>query len=444
MPDYLFVTGRLAAKALNSTLEKMEPEFDYKVEVLNISVAALMNTQWISNHLHGVSGCNQVMIPGYCQGDVSIIKDRVGVDVIRGPKDLKDIPTFFGHERALEEYGEYRVKILAEIVEAYRMPLKDILAKAEYYKANGADIIDLGCPPQSGFPNVERVVTELKERGFTISLDGFDHETILRADKAGIDLILSINSQNINLAPKLHCKVVVIPDFGKGIDSLEYNIAQLEKWGIPYIIDPILDPINFGFTESLYRFYQTRKRHPSAEMLMGLGNITELIDADSIGINGLMGGVLTELGIDYVLTTEVVSWTRGAVRELDIARRLMFYSHKNHLLPKNIDDSLIIVKDPPFESYSEDELRNMQRLVKDRNFRIFTDNKWIYVFNRDVFIQGTDPQEIFSQLESKDSSHAFYLGREIERAALALQLSKKYTQDEQLRWGYLSKLETPN
>jgi dihydropteroate synthase-like protein len=438
VPDYLFVTGKLAADALMPTLKKMEPDFVYEVAVLNISVAALMDTRWIAQHLSNAHGCDQVMIPGWCQGDLSIIEDRLGVSVIRGPKDLKDLPVFFGRERILEGYGEYQVKILAEIVEAYRMPWDEILATAEYYRANGADIIDLGCPPQGGFPSVERVVTGLKERGYTVSVDTFDTETILRADEAGMDLLLSINSQNLDLAPKLHCKVVVIPDFGEGLESLERNTAQLEEWGVPYIMDPILDPISFGFTEALHRFYETRRRHPKAEMLMGLGNLTELTDADSIGINALMAGVITELDIDYLLTTEVISWTRGAVHELDLARKLMHYAHKNRLLPKDIDDSLITVKDPPYEYYSEAELRHMHQLVGDKNFRIFTDDTRIYVFNRDVFIHGTDPKEIFAQLDVMDPSHAFYLGRELERAALGLQLGKKYTQEEELRWGYLS------
>lgn len=318
------------------------------------------------------------------------------------------------------------------------MSLEDIIAAAEYYRSNGADIIDLGYPTLGGFPGVEKVVAALKERGFRVSLDNFDTDTILAADKAGIDLLLSINSTNLALARSLHCKVVVIPDFGKGLESLERNAAQLQKWGVPYILDPILDPINFGFTEALYRFYETRRRHPDAEMLMGLGNLTELTDADSVGINALMAGVITELRIEYVLTTEVISWARGAVRELDLARKLMYYSNRNRILPKNLDDSLITIKDPPHRSYDEAELRHMQKRLRDRNFRIFTDKQWIYVFNRNIFIRGTKPNEIFTQLEIDDPTHAFYLGRELERACLAVQLGKKYTQESNLRWGYLS------
>lgn len=442
MNDYVFVTGKLAAIALENALKKMEPGFDFDIVVLNCSVAALMNTNWIANHMTNANGATQVMIPGLCQGKLALIEDKLGVPVILGPKDLKDLPLFFGREPERDGYGEYGIKIIAEIVDAYQITWEQILAKAEYYKASGADIIDLGCPAQDCFPGVGKVVKRLKDRGFTVSLDSFDPETILCADEAGIDLLLSINSQNMDLASKLHCKVVVIPDFGEGIDSLEKNAAELDQLGVPYIMDPILDPINFGFTEAIHRFYETRQRHPDAEMLMGLGNITELTDADSIGINSLMAGISTELNIGYVLTTEVISWARGSVQELDLARKLMYYAHKNSILPKSIDDGLITVKDTPFEVYGETELRQMQGLVQDKNYRIFTDDIWIYVFNRDRFIRSFDPKEIFAQLDVTEPSHAFYLGREIERAALSVKLGKKYTQEEQLNWGYLSQRKT--
>lgn len=440
MPEYLFVTGKLAADALAATLQQIEPDFDYEVEVLNISVAALMSTDWIARQLSSARECRQVMISGWCQGDLDVIQDRMGVPVVRGPKDLKDLPLFFGRERVRDEdYGQYRVKILAEIVEAYRMSWDEILARAEYYRASGADIIDLGCPVQGGFANVGEVVTRLKGHGFTVSLDTFDPDTILRANDAGVDLLLSVNSQNLDLAPRLQCRVVVIPDFDQGLASLERNIARLEEWGVSYIIDPILNPLNFGFTESLCRFHEVRQRYPDTPMLMGLGNLTELTEADSVGINALMAGVLTELGIEYVLTTEVINWTRGAVRELDLARKLMYYSHQHSILPKHIDDSLLTLKDPldGYQYYTEADLRHMQQQVRDRNFRIFADDKQVYVFNKDLFVTGIQPAEIFARLGVDEGSHGFYLGRELEKAALAVKLGKKYTQETPLRWGYL-------
>lgn len=435
--EYLFVTGRLAADSLTATLERAELDFDYEVVALECSVAALMRVEWIARRLADNRGCRQVMIPGLCRGDRSLIEHAAGVPVVKGPKDLKDLPAFFGRETVLEGYGEYHVRILAEIVEAWQSPLEEILTAAEYYRGSGADIIDLGCPPMERFVGVGAVVTGLKERGYTVSIDTFDPDTILEADEAGVDLLLSVNAQNMDLVPRLACKVVVIPDFGEGLESLERNAAAVAAHGAAYVLDPILDPLSFGFTAAVERYCETRRRHPDAEILMGVGNLTELIDVDSTGVNAVMAGIITELDIDYVLTTEVISWARGAVRELDLARKLMYYAKKNAVLPKSLDDSLVALKDVPFDTYAEEELRAMQRKVRDRNVRIFADREAVYAFNRHLFLKGTDPGELFRQLEVTDPGHAFYLGRELERAALAVRLGKKYTQESELRWGYL-------
>ena len=40
-----------------------------------------------------------------------------------------------------------------------------------------------------------------------------------------------------------------------------------------------------------------------------------------------------------------------------------------------------------------------------------------------------------------DPSHAFYLGYELAKAAIALLLGKEYRQDESLTWGYLTQAE---
>ena len=138
------------------------------------------------------------------------------------------------------------------------------------------------------------------------------------------------------------------------------------------------------------------------------------------------------------MTTEVISWARGAVRELDVARRLMHYACRNRILPKHLDDRLITIKDPPFEAFSEEELRRMQEKVRDRNYRIFIHHDSVYVFNNRIFIKDKDIQEIFDRLNVRDAAEAFYLGQELHKASLALKLGKQYIQEEDLRWGYLS------
>jgi len=437
MPRCLFVTGKLAAPSLGDTLDGMAPCIEYRLAILPISVAALMDTQFAARHLEDAMGCDAVMIPGLCKGDTELIADKLGVEVIRGPKSLKDIPSFFGRTHQPAGYGAHRAKIMAEIVDAHQLSLDGILERASYFKAGGADVIDLGCPLEGGFPEIETVVRALKERGFLVSVDSFNADDVLKADRAGADFLLSVNSHNLELARRVRCKVVVIPDFDKGMDSLEQNIARLEAWNVPYIIDPVLNPISFGFTESIGNFIAARRKYPRAEMLMGLGNVTELTAADSTGVTAVLAGIATELGVDYVLTTEVASWARGAVQELDIARRLMFYAFEHKLLPKHLDDRLITVKDPPFDAFSESELREMQAKVRDRNYRIFTDRDTIYVFNNRLFFKDRDIRAIFRRMKVEDPSYAFYLGRELQKALLAVQLGKKYTQEESLRWGYL-------
>ena len=70
MPEYLFITGRLAADSLQSTLRKLELDFDYEVAVLDFGVAALMRAEWIARRLTDTRGCRQIMVPGLCRGDL--------------------------------------------------------------------------------------------------------------------------------------------------------------------------------------------------------------------------------------------------------------------------------------------------------------------------------------------------------------------------------------
>jgi dihydropteroate synthase len=171
---------------------------------------------------------------------------------------------------------------------------------------------------------------------------------------------------------------------------------------------------------------------------MGIGNITELTSADSTGVNALLMAVCQEVGVGAILTTEVIPWARGAVREIDIARRLMYHAVRGKTLPKGVDDRLVTVKDPKILAYTEQELRQLQAAVTDPNFRIFADKETITVFNDELFVRGTDIQTIFDQLEVTDASHAFYLGKELMKAKLAITLGKTYRQEGPLAWGYLT------
>jgi dihydropteroate synthase-like protein len=437
----LFVTGRLAEPALRRVLSDMAPPFVCEVAVMKITVAALMTTAWIARHLEVPAGTDLILLPGLCEGDPAVLEQQTGIAVRKGPKDLRELPRYFGKSSAALEYGSFDIEILAEINNAPRMTLDEIRRDATYYRAGGADIIDIGCTPGVPFERLGEVVSALRADGLRVSVDTFDRDEIRAAVAAGAELVLSVNGSNIDVVDDLAgtgARVVAIPDFGAGLDTLEPTLGRLQAKNVPYLIDPVLEPIGMGFMASLERYAEARRRWPSAEMLMGIGNLTELTAADSTGVNALLIAVCQELGIRAVLTTEVIPWARGAVREVDVARRLMHYAVTHRTIPKNVDDRLVTVKDPDVLTYSDTELRTLQASITDPNFRIFADRDAITVFNNALFVRGTDIQSIFEQLHIDEPTHAFYIGKELARASLAVTLGKTYRQEGALSWGYLT------
>ena len=437
----LFVTGRLAEPGLRRTLAEMAPAFAYDVAVMKITVAALMTTPWIARFLAVPAGTDLVLIPGLCEGDTAAIADRAGVRVEKGPKDLRQIPEYFGRAAAARDYGAYGIEIVAEVNNAPRLAREALRREADHYRASGADVIDIGCTPGREFPGLADTVRELVDAGMRVSVDSLDAGEICTAVVAGAELVLSVNRSNLDVARDFAgtpTRVVVIPDFGEGLETLEPSIAALESWGVSYLIDPVIEPIGFGFFASLERFAEVRRRYPAAQLFMGIGNITELTAADTTGVNALLIAICEELGVRAVLTTEVIPWARGVVREVDIARRLMHHAVTRQTLPKGVDDRLVTLKDPTVRGYPEAELRELQARVTDPNYRIFADRDVITVFNDEIFVRGTDIHEIFAQLGVEEATHAFYLGRELMKARLALTLGKNYRQEGALEWGYLT------
>jgi len=437
----LFVTGKLAEPALRRVLAQADLPFTVDVAVLRITVAALMTTDWIARHLDVPPNTDLVVIPGLCEGDIGAIDVPTATRVEKGPKDLREIPQYFGRAAAARDYGAWDIEILAEINNAPRLTSPAIRAAADYFQASGADVIDIGCTPGLPFPNLREVVRDLVAAGLRVSIDTFDVQEIETAVDAGAELVLSVNATNIDVARALAgsgARVVVVPDLGGPPETMDRSIEKLEAWGVPYLLDPILEPIGFGFTASIERYAATRRRYPDAEMLMGIGNLTELTAADSTGVNAMLIAVCQELGIRTVLTTEVIPWASGSVREIGVARQLMHYAVTHRTIPKGVDDRLVTIKDPAVLTYSEEELRALQARITDPNYRIFADADGITVFNNERFVRGTNIQEIFGQLEVDEATHAFYLGKELARASLAVTLRKTYRQEGSLSWGYLT------
>ena len=178
-------------------------------------------------------------------------------------------------------------------------------------KQAGADVIDLGCLPETPFPLLDDAVRALKAEGFAVSVDSASIDELRAGARAGADFVLSLTEETLPLAFEHGATPVLIPSAPGDLDSLGRAIEAAEAAGISFIADPVLDPIHFGFAASLGRFLEARRRWPDVELLMGTGNLTELTDADSSGVTALLAGLCSELAIRNVLVVHVSPHTRA-------------------------------------------------------------------------------------------------------------------------------------
>jgi dihydropteroate synthase-like protein len=444
MTRLLFLTGKLAEHSLHQILQSIQADskqspFEYQVKQIGVSVAALMTPTLIARRLPKVENIDKVILPGLCQGDIASLAAQWGVPVERGPKDLKDLPQYFGQQGKDPDLTRHSVMIFAEIVDAPDLSIDQIVAKARYFQEQGADVIDLGCLPGKSFDHMTDSVLALKAEGFKVSVDSMREDDLLAAGKAGADYLLSLHENSLWIADEIASTPILIPAKPNSYASLTRAIEQCLKRGRAFIADPILDPIHFGLTSSIVRYHKLRKRYPEIQIMMGVGNLTELTDADTTGVNALLFGIISELNINAVLATSVSPHACEAIAEADVARRVMYRASQDKRLPRGYSSGLLGLHDRKPFPYSAEEIGELASQIKDPSFRIMVSGQGVHVYNRDGIQHGTDPFSFYNGLNvQNDASHAFYLGVELARAQIAWQLKKRYVQDEMLEWGVAS------
>lgn len=437
MDHIVFLTGRLARAPLERVLQGIaDAPFTWQVVELGLQVAALMTAEMIERRLKPVPACSRIVVPGRCRGDLAALSQRLGVPVERGPEELKDLPRHFRRAARPVDLSQQATLIFAEIVDAPRLDVPAILARAEVLRAEGADVIDLGCLPETPFDHLDAAIRALKAAGFTVSADSLDPQELLRAGRAGADYLLSLTVDTLWVADQVPSTPVLIPRTPQDEASLDAAIAGMQARGRPFLADAILDPIPFGFTAAIVRYHGLRQRHPQVPILLGVGNLTELTEADTSGINALLLGIGAELQVAAILTTQVSGHARRAVREADWARRIMFAAVQTQSLPKGLSDQLMTVHAKQPFTDTPAEIAATAAAVKDPNFRIQVSEQGLHVYNRDGLRTGAGAFELWPTLGLQhDGGHAFYMGVELAHAEIAWRLGKRYVQDQPLDWG---------
>jgi dihydropteroate synthase-like protein len=433
----VFVTGRLAKARLEKIARSLPPErFAWTIADAGVKVAALMTEEIIRRRVAVPEGATRIILPGRCRADLAALSAHFGLPVERGPDEIVDLPVHLGLAGRKVDLTRHDVRIFSEIVDAPRLSPEEILARAKDLARRGADVIDLGGLPDTPFPHLADSVRLLKSEGLRVSVDSFSADELRRGAEAGADFLLSLNEDTLDLAVETGAVPVLVPRRPDDLPSLDRAIERMQRAGRPFIADPILEPIHFGFTASLVRYHETRRRHPDIAMMMGTGNLTELTEADSLGVTALLMGVCSELAIGNVLIVQVSNHTRRTVEEHDAARRVMYAAKADAALPKGYGRALLALHDKRPHTQTSEEIAGLAAAVRDPNYRVAVAEDGVHIYNRDVHEVGRDAMAFFPELGVEgDGAHAFYLGGELTKAELAWRLGKRYVQDEPLDWG---------
>lgn len=438
MEHILFLTGHLARPSLERVLSGIEAApFTWEVRDLGLQVAGLMTTDMIRRRVPLLEGgVDRIVVPGRCRGDMDALSQHFGIPVQRGPEEVKELPRFFDRAAQAVTLDAYEVAIFAEIVDAPRLTVAEIIARAVRLRMDGANVVDLGCLPETPFDHLEEAVQALKSMGFQVSVDSIDTSELLRGGRAGSDYLLSLTLDTLWVAEEVASTPVLIPRVPSDEASLHEAVEAMQRLGRPFLADSILDPIPFGLTKSIVRYHRLRERFADVPIMMGVGNLTELTEADTSGINALLFGICAELDVAAVLTTQVSNHARRAVKEADWARRIMYAARHHGSLPKGMSDALMTVHAKrPFLDTPE-EIAATAAQVRDPNFRVQVSASGLHVYNRDGLRQGQGAFELWPQLGlESDAAHAFYMGVELAHAEIAHKLGKRYVQDQALDWG---------
>jgi dihydropteroate synthase-like protein len=368
------------------------------------------------------------------------------------------------------------MRVIAEITDAPLRSEEELLQLAQYFVMNGAHILDVGMVAGSPDPEAAKNIVKFLGQHIKVplSIDSMDSQEITAGVQGGAQLVLSLDQDGMIDIPKRYRKratYAVIPsrqwsaEIPKGveerIDLLIENLSNARSLGFKQLIaDPLCDPlIAPGLTKALKAYTQFKTQQPDVPLLMGVGNITELLDADSPGANAVLAGIAQELGVSLLLTTEVSPKTKGSVRELHRATQMMYLARRRRAPPKDLGIDLFLFKtkrfpELPFESipdveYPKVDITNevlVHRLDVTGYFTFHIDRHQNQIVARHyaagsteaptIELRGLTAQQLIDAILIRELvsqlDHAAYIGRELAKAELALKTGRPYIQETPL------------
>jgi len=514
----VLATGRKAAEMVKDAVKAVNaPDCACTVLTQDLNIAAFTTPRSLRRALEKDEETSKqeththdlILVSGFCKADFSTLERELRTPIRLGPRHAYDLgealqavrpQEFLPHtpadlflearkrETAMQQLetlerhateifslkdvkigGGARMKICAELVDATLLPDKQIQRLTAHYLESGADILDIGAHMGATPEEVRRAVQTVS--GFAanvaanfaanvpLSIDSLDPALIIAGVDAGVEMVLSLNSTNIPAVGEAvadhNIAAVIIPDAEGGLESLEANLRMAADYRITRLIaDPVLNAIGYGIAESLDNYYQFRLKEPRTPLFVGVGNVTELTDADSVGINATLAGIASELDAAILFTPECSDKAHGSVRELRVAAEMMLLAKARRSAPKDLGIDLLVLKEKrskpvpvlPHGERTAAEKAETWQLDPKGYFRIGIfeleeSGTWKQVIcaehspsGRQVI--GTSAQAMVDTILRLDLAslpgHVAYLSRELAKAELALKLERSYEQDEEL------------
>jgi dihydropteroate synthase-like protein len=489
--NILVVTGRRAEKTVRKAVGDLA-----EVIVLDVEIAAFITPRLLKASLPD-KNYDLILVPGLAARDFSDLEEEIGVQVRKGPKhafDLRFVLPYAGEVKfsgripacvllaeklrrealeVLEELeekvspsfmlrgikigGASSMKVLAEVVDATILREEELIRRIQYFLGRGADMIDLGVSLDSDRKDIIRAIETAKSCcDAPISIDTLNQDAIQAGVSAGVDLVLSLDSKGIEAIggylAEAGVAAVVIPEPRGGLEGLMANLERAREAGINKVIaDPVLAPIGQGLALSLVAYYGFRQLDSETPLFFGVGNVTELLDADTVGVNALLAGIAMELQASILFTPEYSDKAKGSVFELKRASQMMVLARHRDTSPKDLGLDLLLLK--------EKRRRHEEELPRDaleaRASRIWTLDPLgcfkiaitrerveegivkggkIVAMHKRATIVGSTAKEVLDSILGMGLvsrlDHATYLGRELMKAELALKLGRSYAQDD--------------
>lgn len=508
----MLATGRKAAEMVKDAVKAVNvPDIACKVLTQDLNIAAFTTPRSLRKALEKDGGAARqeaqdlILVSGFCTADFSALELELRTPIRLGPRHAYDLsealryvsPQEFSartpadiflekrkRENALLQLdtlerdateifalkgvkigGGARMKVCAELVDATLLSDPQIQRLTAHYLSSGADILDIGVHIGATPEDVRRAVQTVA--GFAasvaacapLSIDTLDPALIHTGIEAGVEMVLSLNSTNIPAVGEAladhDIAAVIIPDAEGGLESLEANLKLAAEYRITRLIaDPVLNPIGYGIAESLNTYFQFRLKEPRTPLFVGAGNVTELTDADSGGINATLAGIASELDAAILFTPECSDKAHGSVRELRVAAEMMMLAKARRSAPKDLGIDLLVLKEKRKKPVACLPAGERVRAAKAETWQLDPAGYFrigIFELTEDGAgervicaehspsgrqVIGTSAQAIVDTILRLElvslPGHLAYLSRELTRAELALKLERSYEQDEEL------------